>query len=238
MEPFIEVNIAGRWSVRVPEHRAKSRDYENWERRLLLKFAEVVKPGDCICDIGAEEGDQTVAYAKHAGPSNMVVIESNPDNWRNIRATWEANGLPLPRACYMGLLSDATVHMPQQLSEVWPACSLTGDWRIATSYRYIHEHSHQTPQAKMDDLCKALAIEPDVMCIDVEGAELRILAGAVETLCLRNRMMRVFVSIHPELLWKWYRQTADGLHRFMAECGYIGQHIATDHEEHWLFVSE
>jgi hypothetical protein len=45
----------------------------------------------------------------------------------------------------------------------------------------------------------------------------------------------VWVSVHPDMMLRDYGTEAEELHAFMADHGYTGEHLATDHEQHWFF---
>lgn len=60
-----------------------------------------------------------------------------------------------------------------------------------------------------------------------------MLTGARRT--LQNHRPRVWVSIHPQFMDDTHGDTPEELQAFMSELGYEAEHLATDHEEHWLF---
>ncbi|MBI4142920.1 FkbM family methyltransferase [Candidatus Uhrbacteria bacterium] len=59
-------------------------------------------------------------------------------------------------------------------------------------------HATTRPQVTLDAFCAARGITPDVIKIDVEGAELRVLRGAHAT--LERARPRIFLSVHPQHL--------------------------------------
>lgn len=222
------------YKIWIPDWLGEWDVFANWERERFASMSEHLGQGDVLLDIGSELGWQSVVYAQFVGPANVVLMEPADDVWPNIKATWECNfpGVP-PLACYYGLLSDQTTSNFVLDRYLFPA-EAEGPLVRSVSYRYIHDHGRRSPQMKIDDYCKLTGIEPAAMTMDTEGSELLILRGAEKTLKARN--MKVWVSIHPELGVRDYGVVPQQVHDFMASCGYSGQHLATDHEEHWFFT--
>lgn len=64
-----------------------------WEYWLTRHFAEVIRPGDTVLDIGANLGYYTLLAADLAGPEGRVVaIEPNPEVFRRLSASVAVNG--------------------------------------------------------------------------------------------------------------------------------------------------
>lgn len=236
--------INDRWTVMLPEHRAdldKLSDgyWRVWERDRFASMARNIKPGMTVYEIGVEQGDLTSVVATFGGPENMVLIEPNPDLWPNIKATWEANGYARPRANLVALLGEQSRPAVAQDfdgtdRDGWPACAY-GPIHTARSFRLLNmiEFTHVTPTVALDDFRASCGVKPDVLNIDVEGAELCILRGGRSLLALDRPL--VYLSIHEEFMRDWFQQTADMIHEYMRDLGYVGHHIGYDHEDHWVF---
>jgi hypothetical protein len=64
-----------------------------WEFWLTRHFAEVIRPGDTVLDIGANLGYYTLLAADLVGSEGRVVaIEPNPDVFRRLSASIAVNG--------------------------------------------------------------------------------------------------------------------------------------------------
>jgi FkbM family methyltransferase len=190
-----------------------------------------LRQGMVLFDVGTEHGWCNLIYASYVGGENMVLIEPTPSFWPNIKATWEKNDLWGPRGFYDGLLSDKTTDTRTGFRD-WPAASV-GPLIDRNKYQYIHDNGAGIPEMRFDDLVLRMGVVPDAITIDVEGAELLVLRGAERT--MRERHPLVWVSVHPDMLLRDYGTEAGELHAFMADLGYTGEHLATDHEEHWFF---
>jgi hypothetical protein len=92
------------------------------------------------------------------------------------------------------------------------------------------------PSITLDDYAYGYGPLPDVITIDSEGSELRVLRGAGEL--LTEKRPTVFVSVHPDFMREMYQQEPSELHVFMRNLGYAGEHLATDHEEHWKYTPQ
>lgn len=207
--------------------------WDYWERARFESMREHLNQGMVLFDIGTEQGWCNLAYASMVGPQNMVLIEPTPDFWPNIEATWERNYPGIrPLACYDGLLGNKTTD-PRTSFADWPAGS-DGPLIDRNKYQYIHEHSDGVSEMTLNDLVERSGIIPDAVTMDVEGAELLVLQGAEQT--LRTHHPLVWVSVHPDLGERDYGVVPEQVHGFMDGLGYTRQHLATDHEEHWLYA--
>lgn len=235
---FVDRMINGKYKVKMPAFLAAHDSFDNWERERFDSMEQALKKGDVLFDVGAETGHISAIYARFVGPENMVMFESNPDNWQNIYATWQAEGLADPLATFCGLVSDET-KAPDRCNYdaaylgSWPAPALTGRIWTPRSYRYIHEHAHNTEQTTLDDFAAAKKITPAAITIDVEGAEFEVLLGARNL--LKTVRPLVWVSVHPDLMLAHYSHSVKELLSLMALLEYRDTWLATDHEIHYLF---
>lgn len=217
----------------MPDWLAEWDVYGDWEVERMDSMRDNLKKGEVLFDIGTEVGWLNIVYAQFVGPENMVLIEPTAEFWSNIMHTWQHNFKVPPLACHFGLISDKTTSNFVLPLHTYPA-EAEGELINKLAYRYIHEHGDRLPQITIDDYCAKTGIKPDALTMDTEGSELLILKGAEKTLKARN--LKVWVSIHPELGERDYGVKPQQVHDFMAECGYKGEYLATDHEEHWYFT--
>lgn len=222
------------YELTVPESLAKWDVFSYWERERLESMKAHLNNGDVLLDIGAEVGWLSVVYAQLVGPQNMVLIEPTPEFWPNIAQTWQHNFTVPPKATFCGLLSSKN-ETTSPVGRVWPD-EAVGEPIDKLAYTYIHDNPKHVPMITLDSYCRDTLIAPNALTIDVEGAERHVLEGA--TYVLTQFRPKVWVSIHPDLMEKHYGYTPDTLHAFMQARGYVGTHLATDHEEHWLFMPE
>jgi FkbM family methyltransferase len=165
------------------------------------------------------------------GPENMVLIEPTREFWPNIRQTWERNFYARPKACYQGLIGNLVTDDREPMFD-WPHCS--EGWIVdRNKYQYIHANEDGVPQITLDELVKRSGVVPDAITMDIEGAEMLALQGAAHT--LKKYKPLVWVSVHPDLGAKNYNMAPEDVHRYMSALGYVGEHLAVDHESHWFY---
>lgn len=220
------------YHLTLPEPLASWDVFDYWEQERTESMRHHLNHGDILIDVGAEHGWLSTVYAKFVGPQNMVLVEPTTVFWPNIKATWEHNCDRPARLCYAGLAA-ATTTDPRPMTPGWPGCA-DGELIDRNAYTYLHDND-STPRIRLDDLAARAGILPDALTIDVEGAELEVLTGATGLL---GDVRFVWVSIHPDLMLRDYGTDPEELRAFMADHGYIGEHLATDHEEHYLFRPE
>lgn len=207
-----------------------------------------------IIDVGVEEGDLTALYSLWG--CDVVMVEPNPRVWPNVRAIWEANGLRLPLSGWVGFAADADDRMdapsvdawlrehvrvdaPGPGDDGWPSCAhgpVIGDH----AFLHLAQHPH-VPSVTLDTLVRdgqwnGKPLHVDAITLDTEGSELRVLRGADRI--LREDRPLVWVSVHQDHQWvleNYAQDTIEAIDAFMVSHGYVGEHLATDHESHWYF---
>lgn len=232
-EPVV-THINSRWPLLLPPHRAYRPQWPVWEKERLASMFAYITQGTTLFDIGSEEGDLPATFALWG--ARLVLFEPNPKVWPNIRTIWEANDLSPPLGTYVGFAGDETTSdfdLEKRSSDdpIWPACSygpVIGDHGFC-----VINQRPDIPQVKLDDFVARSGIVPDAITMDVEGAELRVLRGAAET--LRTYRPIVWVSVHPEFARDLFGDDVADLHRLMHGLGYRSSLLAEDHEQHWYY---
>lgn len=144
------------------------------DRRFVQGRAleELVRPGDVVVDVGANVGHLALIAARKAGPAGRVIaIEPGARSYR--------------------LLADnAARNFPDRIHPVHAAC----DERDGTATLYVSDYSEEFNSLRpdtviggvhretvgarsLDSLCSELRVAPDVVKVDVEGAEWQVLRG-------------------------------------------------------------
>ncbi len=101
--------------------------------------------------------------------------------------------------------------------------------KFETGFAHLNEKPH-IPVMRIDemDLPKI-----DIITMDIEGSEYEALQGA-EKILLKDRPI-VFVSVHPEFMWREHHHSPDDLHVMMQKYGYEPNYLAFDHEQHYMY---
>lgn len=175
-----------------------------YDRRELRLVRDLLSGGGDFVDVGAHVGMYTVAAAVALGERGRVLaLEPNPAARRqleeNLRLNGCANVVVVPRAAARAP-GRALLHVPETPD---PSFSSLQAGRFAEGEPVAVE------TATLDDEVEAAGLAPVLVKIDVEGAELDVLAGMGRTL---ERRPRLLIEVGPE--------TAADAGRFLAERGY------------------
>jgi FkbM family methyltransferase len=156
-------------------------------------FLSVVRRGQIVFDIGANIGYYALLASKHVGPSGRVLaFEPSPRNisylHRHLELNRVRNVMVVPMAC-----ADRTS------IAVFAAGSNCATGRLAdlTTPRAAGQAEY-VATVSVDQIVRESGLVPNVMKIDVEGAEREVLSGAVET--LRTARPVVLLSVHSDEL--------------------------------------
>lgn len=229
--------VNGRWAIITPNNVANwdggTGDYSvrrGWEFERFESFRRELKYGDTFFEIGAEHGWMSAIIGREfVGAENMVLFEPSPEFWINIRKTWLYNGLNEPLGCYQGFVGSETTGYAQS---GWPQCAdASAPETEAMAYKTLGRNPIQT--IRIDDYITQTAQIPRAINIDVEGAETIVIKGAFET--LRTFKPLIWVSVHPDLMERDHGTSKSEFLSLMDSFDYVGNHLGTDHEEHWLF---
>lgn len=254
MTTMVPTMVNGRWQLLLPDHRAARPEWPWWEATRLAAMHHVItrlvaawelgrhqSDRPVVLDVGAEEGDFPALWSTWG--ANVMLAEPNPLAWPNIAAIFTANHLVEPLVAFAGFLAEHhgdTTEATDALEVLsWPACA---DGPVVGDHGFCQLGQRpDRPQTTVDWLCDHTSVVPDVITMDVEGAELMVLRGA--ELQLVRRHPHVFVSIHPDAMDEPYAldQGVQRVREWMATCGYPWAehvHLATDHEQHWWFPGD
>lgn len=128
-----------------------------------------LKPGARVFDAGAHQGVVALMLAREVGPSGRVIaVEASPHNAAVARTNRDLNG-----AHHLEIVQAAVASKPGTLSfseGLNGSLASAGEWGRIT-----------VPAVSLDDLADQHGV-PDVVFIDVEGAEVLALAGATKAL--------------------------------------------------------
>ncbi|WP_306058705.1 FkbM family methyltransferase [Natronococcus wangiae] len=130
-------------------------------------------PDDVFWDVGANIGIYTCLAAAKIQPGHVVSVEPNPNNVDRIEENLELNGL------------DADVHERALMAESDERMLKITEEAGAGEFGYLSDHASdgiRVETAMGDELVAEGTPAPDVLKIDVEGAELEVLKGIERTI--------------------------------------------------------
>lgn len=156
--------------------------YGEWAESELDLVSQVLKPGDVVLDVGANIGTHTVAFAKKVTDTGVVIA-------------FEPQRLTFQLLCGNVALNALTNVMCQNVvvgeapgSVLIPALDPTVEWNFGAVKSEGHKTGEQTPVVRIDDLRLRRC---NLIKIDVEGAETRVLGGARATIALHRPVLFV-----------------------------------------------
>jgi FkbM family methyltransferase len=177
-----------------------------------------LKPGHVFFDVGSHHGwDSMWALPLVGSAGSVVSFEPSPANLSILRWHNSRNHFPqwtiVPKA-----VSDINAQKEFFLVDSGdsPMNSLTtgGPGTPFMSGRDIRKTAMQT--ITVDAFCSEFGRKPDVVKIDVEGAELLVLYGATEL--LREHCPTIILAVHPS--WLPVGHSPEQLFRLLTDLGY------------------
>lgn len=191
-------------------------DFSKWGQGHNAGFAaciEACRGRKCVLDVGAHIGLVALPAASVLDPSGtLVAFEPSGANRAMLERNVALNGLSdrvrvAPLLVGASERNDAIIY---ELDEPSGMNSVAGG---------VQKEARRTvvAQTTLDSFCARHALAPEVVKIDVEGAELDVLAGAREVMA-RYRPS-IFLSVHPRQIATLGR-TMDQLMELIASAGY------------------
>ncbi len=229
-EEMVHINFSGIISMKIFKFRADDTDFEgDWEKEYVQELIKTLKQGMTVYDIGAENGELTVLAGKLVGGENVHIFEPNKDYFPNIKAIWGANNLKAPAACFNGYVAEKSTKVV--VYDSLEALSYGKD----IFYGCYHANPQITPlqSVSLDRYSNSVKI-PDVIIMDIEGAELSAVRGAQDL--IKEHSPIFFISIHPQYIQERSNGTKEDLLKIFTDNGYEAIHLSTDHEEHYKFI--
>jgi len=162
---------------------------ETWWQDIV----NMLEPIDCFWDIGSFTGLLTVYTAKKCSAGTVVAIEPDPDFMTRVTRNMELNNVQNVRTFNLGF-SDVPGTLKLNTSGV-------EGWSPSFFQKELREWI-EVPVTTMDLLCKQYPeLSPNIIKIDVEGFEGKVLAGARAVLA-SPKLRAIFLELHPEFLVK------------------------------------
>jgi FkbM family methyltransferase len=172
-----------------------------WEPEVTRCFCRTLRRGMRVADVGANQGYYALLAGMLIGPQGRLhVFEANPNLIDLLHANLDVNGY-LDRAVVnamavaerCGVLrfnllrrhrgSSSIVDLPREQLEAW----------------HDEIDTVEIPCVSLDEYFEPLGMELDVLRMDAEGSEARILAGA-RRLLAANPRLTIFTEFAPFLL--------------------------------------
>ena len=189
---------------------------EAYEPAVTALLARHLRVGCTVVDVGAHVGLHTLMFSRRVGSAGRVIaVEPSPASAGLLRRHLIWN------ACTNVSVIEAAAGNREGVIEFSYRADPTDPGGFANSLAYdIGGLKRHVSMRTLDAICKGLL--PDVIKIDVEGAELLVLEGAEELLaCAAPTLV---IAVHPEPMRAMGAVPAD-LIAFLEARGYSGHHL-------------
>ena len=172
-----------------------------WERRYMELFCSKIKEGDVVVDVGAYIGIFSLLASERVGDKGCVyAFEPVPRSYERLMRNLEINKVKNVKAYNLGL-SDRNESLPVYIPKEIPAeASLCQS--SATEFSKGTNMQKEVIKVSLkpfDQFSEEEGLNHvDVVKIDVEGAELKVLKGMKKV--LKSDNLKLFVEISPQLI--------------------------------------
>ena len=155
-------------------------EHGEWEYPLRQVLRQLLKPGDCFLDVGANIGLHALLAAALVGPSGHVLaLEPHPVTAALLHRNMEINGL-LDRVTIIEAAAaeqDGGTRRFEYFAEHSAMSGFTLSLPQVAAFRGSAQ-ALEVPVVTLDALLARTGRKPDVIKIDVEGFELIVLRGS------------------------------------------------------------
>lgn len=186
------------------------------DAKQLEFFLDFVKPGQVVLDIGAHYGEYAVLFAALVGPNGRVVsfepdVAARPWIHANLVLNGFADRVRIEECAVFDVASSRTLYARHGNSQSSLArAGLGGAQSNADVERYTVD------LVRIDEFVEHNALPvPDVIKLDVEGAEVHALRGAGDIL---RSTPTILCELHP-YAWKEFGSTFDDLLQIVRNAG-------------------
>jgi FkbM family methyltransferase len=191
-------------------------NFENWgggHNDAFELAVEACRGKRCVLDVGAHIGLVALPMASVVGAQGRVVcFEPAQANRKLLMEHAALNGLS-----NIEVVSALVGAEPLSAVRFFEMDKPTGMNTMAVPKNPKGYHESQCRQISLDSFCTDRGIVPDVIKIDVEGAEIGVLRGARDV--LRRFRPLIFLSVHPREIAGLNGSIGD-LISLVAELGY------------------
>jgi FkbM family methyltransferase len=190
------------------------------ERPVSLAMLARVRTDSVCVDVGAFLGYYSALLASRAPRGTVVAVEMDETNREMLAANLARNGLGNVRT-----LAAAAFDSVTEVSYTRETFAASPGHRIGSALAAPRSEEIRVPTVVLDDWLEQQGLAPDLIKIDVEGAELGVLRGLRRTLARDG--VRLFVEIHPPQLAQIGASTEE-VCSLLEDLGY-GLHAIEEH---------
>lgn len=166
-------------------NRLLSGAYEAYEKKMCFDY---LTPNDSVLEIGGAIGFIGLICQKRIGIREYTCFEANPRTCEILKENYRLNGVQ-PRVCHMALAeTDGEVDL-EVGSDFWEN-SICARGNAAEGSK-----TTRVPAGTLTTLFRIAGQQPNVLIIDIEGAEQFIDFGT-----LPAQVNKIIIELHPKVL--------------------------------------
>jgi FkbM family methyltransferase len=196
-------------------------NFENWGGAHNSGFAaciEACRGKSCVFDVGGHIGLVTLPMSRAVAPAGRVhTFEPAAVNARILRRHLADN-----RIDNVEVIESLVGRSDEEQVDFFEDREASGMNALAVKRDEHRYERTRRRQLSLDSFCSSRGLSPEVIKIDVEGAEVQVLQGARET--LRRCRPRIYLSVHPAHL-KLLGSSTDDLLALIESSGYACREI-------------
>jgi FkbM family methyltransferase len=216
------------------QHRANKYKNKN-DKGGIAYIHSAIKSGDTALDIGAHKGGYLYFMRKLAGDSGRVFAfepQSNLNRYINkIKQLFNWDTVTIEHLALSDSAGSVTLFIPSGTND---KSSSPGATIVEQKDRTDIGATETVSTETLDSYCTRNNIKPDFLKIDVEGNELRVFQGGIET--LKKYKPKIIVEIEARHVGQ--EKVLETI-RFMEDLGYTGRFIHDlDYKQLALFSFE
>jgi FkbM family methyltransferase len=199
-----------------------------WNEQEYAAFRAAVRSGDVVLEAGANVGAYTTLFAQWTGGSGRVfAFEPDPVAFAGLKAHLALNDLEARVTAVPAAVAGSDAGRLR-----FALFESSGISRLANAAEAPGTIVRDVDATSIDTYCAAHRVNPTVIKIDVEGAELAALTGARRTIANAGARLQLFVEMHPHL-WPSLGIAAADLQREIADQGLTAERLDGGHEDLW-----
>jgi FkbM family methyltransferase len=207
-----DITIRHHWTgdpVRLHSYRHKGYWYHGRKREewIMQMLGRVIRPGDIVVEVGGHIGYVALWLAKLVGSGHVYVFEPGPNNLKYIETNLrdKANVTLVPKGvgnvpARRTMFVERLTGLNNTFVEESPLLKANAafDGFNADELR----DSVPVELVRFDDYAAEHSVRPDLIKIDVEGFEMEVLQGMLETISSEHPKLMIEVTRHPEEVWQ------------------------------------
>lgn len=191
------------------------------ESRQLFQLLEILRPDDVLYDIGASVGAWSIPAAMKVSKGMVISFEPDPENQIRLIENFRLNGIENYR------LLPTAIGDRETMMKLYTA----GSYGASPSLKPVNDikTTIEVPVRTIDNLIEEGTIPlPNVVKIDIEGAELMALRGMQKLLNSEQRPRSIVLELHPLFLPSYDADMTD-VFDLLIKAGYrIGELIGRE----------